>query len=47
MGDLIEISCPELGTLVNSGNHSDTVEPWTFGAGALMQNLMQRGLLNT
>jgi fumarylacetoacetate (FAA) hydrolase family protein len=45
VGDLVEIGCPELGALVNRVNHSDKVAPWTFGTGALMRNLAQRGLL--
>ena len=45
VGDLVEIACPELGTLVNRVNHSDRIAPWTFGTGALMRNLTRRGLL--
>lgn len=47
VGDVVEISCMELGTLVNRVDHCETVEPWTFGAGALMRNLALRGLLAT
>lgn len=47
VGDVVEISCPELGTLVNRVDLCESVEPWTFGAGALMRNLAQRGLLAT
>jgi len=47
IGDVVEISCPELGTLANRVDLCETVEPWTFGAGALMHNLAQRGLLAT
>jgi len=45
VGDLVEIACPELGTLINRVNHSDKIAPWTFGTGALMRNLAHRGLL--
>ena len=46
LGDRVEISTPRLGTLVNWVNHSHEVPPWTFGAGALMQNLARRKLLD-
>lgn len=45
VGDVVRISCPELGTLVNAVNHSEAAQPWTFGIGALMRNLARRGLL--
>jgi fumarylacetoacetate (FAA) hydrolase family protein len=45
VGDLVEIACPELGTLVNRINHCDQIAPWTFGTGALMRNLARRKLL--
>ena len=44
-GDLVQIACPELGTLVNRVDHCDRIAPWTFGTGALMRNLAARGLL--
>jgi fumarylacetoacetate (FAA) hydrolase family protein len=44
-GDLVEIACPELGTLVNRVNFCDRIAPWTFGANALLRNLTARGLL--
>ena len=44
-GDLVEISCPELGALVNRVNHCDRIAPWTFGTSALLRNLSARGLL--
>lgn len=44
-GDVVVIACKELGTLVNRVGRSDRIEPWTFGAGALMRNLAARGLL--
>jgi fumarylacetoacetate (FAA) hydrolase family protein len=47
LGDIVKISSRELGTLVNRVNHSDRIEPWTFGVRALMANLAERGLLDT
>jgi fumarylacetoacetate (FAA) hydrolase family protein len=43
--DIVTISAPELGKLVNRMRGSDDCEPWTFGIGALMKNLAQRKLL--
>jgi fumarylacetoacetate (FAA) hydrolase family protein len=45
IGDLVTVTTPTLGALVNRVNHSDSAAPWTFGAVALMQNLARRGLL--
>ena len=45
VGDLVAISTPGLGTLVNRVNTSDRIEPWRYGAGALMRDLARRGLL--
>ena len=45
LGDLVEIACPGLGTLINRVNYCDEVPAWTFGAGALMRNLARRNLL--
>jgi len=45
MGDLVEISTPALGSLVNRVNRCGDVAPWTFASGALMRNLAARGLL--
>jgi len=45
VGDLVAISTPHLGTLVNRVNTSDRIEPWRYGAGALMRDLARRGLL--
>jgi fumarylacetoacetate (FAA) hydrolase family protein len=44
-GDVVSISSPTLGTLINEVATSDQAEPWTFGTGALMANLARRGLL--
>lgn len=45
VGDLVAISTPRLGTLVNRVNTSDRVEPWRYGVSALMRDLARRGLL--
>jgi fumarylacetoacetate (FAA) hydrolase family protein len=45
VGDVTTIATPSLGALVNRVDHADAIAPWTFGAGALMRNLAQRGLL--
>ena len=39
VGDLVTVSTPTLGTLVNRVNHTDKIAPWTFGVRALMDNL--------
>lgn len=46
-GDIVTIAAPQLGTLVNRMKPSSDCEPWTFGLGALMHNLAQRGLLKS
>jgi fumarylacetoacetate (FAA) hydrolase family protein len=45
VGDIVTISTPALGALVNRVNTSDAISPWTFGTRALMTNLARRGLL--
>ncbi len=45
VGDVVTVSTPRLGMLVNRVNTSDQVAPWTFGIAALMRNLSGRGLL--
>ena len=45
VGDLVQISTPTLGALVNEVELSENIEPWEFGTGALMKNLAARGLL--
>jgi fumarylacetoacetate (FAA) hydrolase family protein len=45
IGDLVSISTPKLGRLVNRVTTSDKAAPWIFGISALMQNLAARGLL--
>jgi fumarylacetoacetate (FAA) hydrolase family protein len=44
LGDVVEISTPALGALVNIVNLSDRIAPWTFGIGDLYANLAARGL---
>ena len=45
VGDIVTVTTPRLGALVNRVNHSDKIAPWTFGAVALMKNLARRGLI--
>jgi len=44
-GDIVTVSTPSLGRLVNRMRPTDQCEPWRFGTAALMRNLAQRGLL--
>lgn len=43
--DVVRISSPRLGALVNRVHHSEKLPPWEFGIGALIANLAQRGLI--
>ncbi|CAM3918315.1 fumarylacetoacetate hydrolase family protein [Bordetella tumulicola] len=45
VGDRVSISAPQLGRLVNEVDTSDACPEWTFGVGALMRNLVKRGVL--
>lgn len=45
-GDLVTISAPKLGRLVNRMMPTDQCEAWAFGVGALMRNLAGRSLLS-
>jgi len=45
VGDVVTVSTPALGALVNRVNTSDRVAPWTLGAGELMRSLARRGVL--
>src|SRR5687768_13945505 len=45
VGDVVRISSPKLGALVNTVNLCDRIEPWTFGLQAFFTNLVSRGLL--
>ncbi|TFI59048.1 fumarylacetoacetate hydrolase [Sphingomonas parva] len=44
-GDIVRISTPRIGALINRVTTSKAAPPWTFGVRALMQNLAARGLL--
>lgn len=46
-GDLVTISAPRIGRLVNRVTTSKAAAPWQFGIGDLMRNLARRGLLAT
>ena len=45
LGDIVSISSPRLGTLVNRVGLSTEVAPWSFGLADFMRNLAGRGLL--
>lgn len=45
LGDVVEISCPELGALKNTVRLSTQCPEWTFGVSALMRNLSHRDLI--
>jgi fumarylacetoacetate (FAA) hydrolase family protein len=45
VGDVVTVTTPRLGALVNRVNYSDRIPPWTFGTVALMKNLAARGLV--
>jgi fumarylacetoacetate (FAA) hydrolase family protein len=42
VGDVVSISTPQLGTLVNTVTTSDLAPPWTYGVRALMNDLAKR-----
>ena len=44
-GDVVRISAPQIGSLVNQVNRSDKIAPWTYGTRALMRDLARRGAL--
>ncbi len=44
-GDIVRVSSPKLGALVNRVTTSDRAPPWSFGARALMRSLAARDLL--
>lgn len=46
IGDVVTISNPQLGELVNVVKLSTECPPWTFGASHLMRNLAARGLIS-
>jgi len=45
VGDVVRISSPCLGSVVNRVQHCEALPPWDFGIGALLANLGRRGLL--
>ena len=45
IGDEVEIRCDSLGALLNTVDRCDAIPRWEFGLGALMRNLVRRGLL--
>lgn len=44
-GDVVRISTPQLGLLVNQVTSAEDAPDWTFGIRSLMQNLAERGLI--
>jgi fumarylacetoacetate (FAA) hydrolase family protein len=42
--DVVTISAPQLGALVNTVRLCDEIAPWTFGVRALYANLAMRGI---
>jgi fumarylacetoacetate (FAA) hydrolase family protein len=44
-GDVVRISSPEIGTLINFVDYTDNVPPWDFGVYDLMKNLCSRGFI--
>ncbi|BAH48749.1 fumarylacetoacetate hydrolase family protein [Rhodococcus opacus] len=45
IGDVVRISSPKLGTLVNRVNHSEKAQRWEFGLRSFIANLHGRGLV--
>lgn len=45
VGDIVRISSPKLGMLVNRVNHSEKAPPWEFGLRRFIENLHGRGLV--
>lgn len=45
MGDVVRVSSPRLGTLVNTVTTSDKATPWTYGSRSLFKSLAARGLV--
>lgn len=45
LGDIVTISAPKLGSLVNRMRHSHTCPPWTYGVSHLLRDLARRGVL--
>ncbi|CAN7724089.1 fumarylacetoacetate hydrolase family protein [Caballeronia sp. LjRoot29] len=47
LGDVVTISTPSLGAIVNTVRLSTEITPWTFGVRALYRNLAARGVLGS
>ena len=45
VGDIVTVTTPALGALVNRVNYSDAISAWSFGTIALMKNLAARRLI--
>jgi fumarylacetoacetate (FAA) hydrolase family protein len=45
LGDIVTVSAPKLGSLVNRMRHATECPPWTYGASHLMRHLAKRGVL--
>lgn len=45
VGDVVSVSTPHLGALVNQVTTSDRAQPWVYGVSALMRDLAKRQLL--
>ena len=45
IGDIVTISAPALGSLVNRVAFTHEAEPWSFGMSDLMRNLAKRALI--
>lgn len=45
IGDIVSISAPPFGPLINTVNSSASAPPWTFGVTALFKSLAERSLL--
>lgn len=44
-GDVVSVSNPKIGALINTVRATDHCPPWQFGVSHLMRNLAERGLL--
>ena len=42
LGDVVTITSPALGALVNTVQRSDAIPPWTYGVGALLKHLRRQ-----
>ncbi len=45
IGDVVQISSPQLGALINRVGYCHEIPPWEFGISALFRNLSKRGLV--